>query len=82
MRTQDDVNAAMEIFDILNKRSKSLENLQENPNISIGDLAYALERSDLRRISGPLIRQMAIVLIEQAIAGDKAKLLAMGIEVP
>lgn len=82
MRTQDDVNAAMEIFNILNKRIKNLENLQESPNISLGDLANALERSELRRTSWPLIRQMAIVLIEQAIAGDKAKLLAMGIEVP
>jgi len=82
MRTLEDVISASDACEMLSKREKSLGYLRDNSTMSIGDLDNLLSRCELRHISRPLFHRLAFALVEQAIAGDKAKLLAMGIEVP
>jgi hypothetical protein len=82
MKTIDDVNQAVNTANLLNNRKEHLDYLRGDSKYSLGDLSNLLDRCQLREISRPLFRQLTILLIEQAIAGDKAKLLAMGIEVP
>lgn len=82
MRTLEDVVSASDTCKLLSRRQGDFEYLLNNHSLSIRDLDNLLSRCELRHIARPLFQRLALALVEQAIAGDKAKLLAMGIETP